>query len=151
MKPVLPTYALVANRASAALYRTMGPGVAPELVRRFDHPEGRLKSSEINTDRPGRGFDKSGVGSHSFSPEEGPVEKVARDFANTLAKDLQHARQNSEYDELALIAPPRMLGYLRDAMDTPTRGLVYGELAKDIDQNNPMDVRKHLDQLVAKA
>jgi protein required for attachment to host cells len=151
MKPVLPTYALVANRASAALYRTMGPGVAPELVRRFDHPEGRLKSGEINTDRPGRGFDRSGVGSHAFSPEEGPVEKVARDFANTLAKDLQHARQNSEYDELAVIAPPRMLGYLREAMDAPTRDLIYGELAKDIDQNNPMDVRKHLDQLAAKA
>lgn len=147
MKPVLPTYALVANRASAALYRTMGPGVAPELVRRFDHPEGRLKSSEINSDRPGRGFDKSRVGSHAFTPEEGPVERVARDFANKLAKDLQHARQNSEYDELALIAPPRMLGYLREAMDPQTRELIYGELAKDIDQNNPMDVRKHLDEL----
>jgi protein required for attachment to host cells len=151
MKPVLPTFALVANRASAALYRTMGPGVAPELVRRFDHPDGRLKSGEINTDRPGRGFDNSGVGSHAFSPEEGPVEKVARDFANRLAKDLQHARQNSEYDELALIAPPRMLGYLRQAMDRPTRDLVYGEIAKDIDQDNPMDVRKLLDQIGAKA
>ena len=151
MKPVLPTFALVANRASAALYRTMGPGVAPELVRRFDHPEGRLKNGEINTDKPGRGFDRSGVGTHAFSTEEGPVEKVARDFANLLAKDLQHGRQNSEYDELALIAPPRMLGYLREALDAPTRELVYGEIAKDIDQNNPMDIRKHLDQISAKA
>ena len=84
-------------------------------------------------------------------PKKVRSEKVARDFANTLAKDLQHARQNSEYDELAVIAPPRMLGYLREALDSPTRELIYGEIAKDIDQNNPMDVRKHLDQLVAKA
>lgn len=151
MKSVLPSYALVANRASAALYRTMGPGVAPELVRRFEHPEGRLKNGQINTDRPGRGLDKSGVRTRSFVPEEGPVEKVARDFANKLAKSLQHARQNNEYDELALIAPPRMLGYLREALDTPTRDLIYGELAKDINQDDPMDVRRHLDQLIAKA
>jgi protein required for attachment to host cells len=150
MKSVLPTYALVANRASASLYRTMGPGVAPELVRRFDHPEGRLKSSEINTDKHGSGFG-AGVGRHSFSSEEDAVEHVARDFANQLAKDLAHARQNSEYDELAVIAPPQMLGYLRDAMDAKTRQLVYGEVAKDIDQNNAADVRKHLDQIVAKA
>ena len=150
MKPVLPSYALVANRAGAALYRTMGPGVAPKLVRRFDHPDGRLKNREINTDKPGRGFDKSGIGSHAFLPEEGPVEHVARDFANQLAKELDHARQRNEYDELALIAPPRMLGYLRDAMNAQTRDLVYGELAKEIDQDNPMELRRHLDQLAAK-
>jgi protein required for attachment to host cells len=150
MKQVLPSYALVANRASASLYRTLGPGVAPELVRRFEHPEGRLKASEINTDKPGRGFQASG-GRHAFSPEESSIEHTAREFANQLAKDLEHARQNSEYDELAVIAPPRMLGYLREAMHEQTRGLIYGELAKDIDQSNAMDVRKHLDQIKAKA
>jgi protein required for attachment to host cells len=82
--------------------------------------------------------------------EDGPVEHVAREFANTLGKDLEQARVNSEYDELALIAPPRMLGYLREAMNAQTRGLVYGEVAKDIDQNDAMGIRKHLDQLVAK-
>jgi protein required for attachment to host cells len=152
MKPVLASYALVANRASASLYRTLGPGVAPELVRHFDHPEGRLKSGEINTDRPGRGSDSAGGGrTHAFTPNEGPVERVARDFATQLAKDLDHARKNNEYDQLALIAPPRMLGYLREAMDTQTRGLVYGEIPKDIDPADAMEARKHLDQLVAKA
>jgi protein required for attachment to host cells len=43
-----------------------------------------------------------------------------------------------------------MLGYLREAMDRPTRELVYGEIAKDIDQDNPMDVRKLLDQIGAR-
>lgn len=152
MKPVLASYALVANRASASLYRTMGPGVAPELVRHFDHPEGRLKAGEINTDRPGRGSDSSGGGrTHAFTPNEAPVEHVARDFASQLAKDLGHARMNNEYDQLALIAPPRMLGYLREAMDTQTRGLIYGEIPKDIDPADPMAARKQLDQLAAKA
>ena len=145
MKPVLPTYALVANRASASLYRTRGPGVAPELVRRFEHPEGRLKAGEIDTDRPGRGFASDG-GRHAFSHEESPTEHVAREFASQLAGDLDRARTNGEFDEVALIAPPRMLGYLRDALSAPTRELVYAELAKDIDQLDAMDLRRHLDQ-----
>jgi hypothetical protein len=107
MKPVLASYALVPNRASARLYRSLGPGVAPELVRHFDHPEGRLKSSEINTDKARRGSDSArGRRKHAFTPNQGPVARVARDFANQLAKGLDNARKNYEYHQLALNRAP---------------------------------------------
>ena len=60
---------------------------------------------------------------------------------------MEHGRQNGEFDQLALIAPPRMLGILREALSSPTRALVYAELAKDLDQSDAMGVRRHLDEL----
>ena len=147
MKQVLPTYVLVANRANASLFRTLGSHVAPELVRRFEHPEGRLKSGEIDTDRAGRSFDRMGGGSHAMSVEESPVERVAHQFALLLADHLERAREGGEFDELGIIAAPRMLGHLRDALSKPVRALVYGELAKDLDQPTPGDLIPYLSQL----
>ena len=147
MKPVLPRYVLVANRSNASLFKTRGPHVDPELVRRFDHPEGRLKSGEIDSDRPGRAFDRKGGARHALSNEESPVERVAHEFALQLAKHLDHARENGEFDELGLIASPRMLGHLRTALSEPTRALVYGELDKDLNEPEPRDLVPYLSQL----
>lgn len=147
MKPVLPTYVLVANRANASLFQTQGPNVAPTLVQHFDHPEGRLKSGEIDSDRPGRAFDRRGASRHALSHEEDPVERVAHAFALDLANHLERAREKGEYDQLGLIAPPRMLGYLRDAISKNTRALVYGELSKDLGEPQPKELLPYLEQL----
>lgn len=147
MTTVRASYVLVASRVSASLYRSHGPGVAPELVRSFDHPEGRLKAGQIDSDRPGRSFDRTGGGRHALSSEESPVERIAHEFALQLAHELERARQSGEFDALALIAPPRMLGLLRDALSKSVRELVYGELDKDLDQSDLVTLRKHLDQL----
>jgi protein required for attachment to host cells len=147
MKQVLPTYVLVANRANASIFRTRGPHVAPELVQRFEHPEGRLKSGEIDSDRAGRSFDRMGGGSHAMSVEESPVERVAHEFALQLAHHLEHARENREFDQLGIIAAPRMLGHLRAALSKPVRALVFGELAKDLDQPEAGDLLPYLEQL----
>jgi len=147
MKPVLPTYVLVANRVNATLFQTQGPHVAPTLVQHFDHPEGRLKSSDIDTDKPGRAFDRNGGARHALSHEESPVERLAHAFALQLADHLDHAREQGEYDQLGIIAPPRMLGYLRDALSKPTRALVYGELNKDLGEPRPAELIPYLEQL----
>jgi protein required for attachment to host cells len=147
MKPVLPTYVLVANRANASLYQTQGRNVAPELVQTFEHPQGRLKSSDINSDRPGRAFDRTGGARHAMSREEDPVERVAREFALQLAEHLERARGRGEYDQLGIIAPPRMLGYLREALSKQTRALIYGELSKDLGEPRPAELIPYLGQL----
>jgi protein required for attachment to host cells len=147
MKPVLPTYVLVANRSTASLYQTQGPNTAPTLVQTFEHPEGRLKSIDINSDRPGRGFDRTGGGRHAMSREEDPIERIAREFALQLAGYLERARGQNEFDQLGIIAPPRMLGYLREALSKQTRALVYGELSKDLGEPRPTELIPYLDQL----
>ena len=147
MKPVLPTYVLVANRASAALFRTQGPNQAPDLVQRFDNPKGRLKSGEIDSDRPGRAFDRMGANRHSLSAEESPTDRVAHDFARQLAEHLDGGRERGDFDQLGLIASPRMLGHLRAALSKPTRALVYGELAKDLGDPEPHELVPYLEAL----
>jgi protein required for attachment to host cells len=149
MKPVRPTYVLVANRSNASLFRTNGAHLAPDLVQRFEHPEGRLKSGEIDSDRPGRAFDRMGGGRHALSSEESPVERLAHEFALQLAEQLELARTRGEFDQLALIASPRMLGHLRAALTKPTAALVFGELAKDLGAPNAVEVHPYLDQLKA--
>jgi protein required for attachment to host cells len=82
-----------------------------------------------------------------MSSEESPVERLAHEFALHLAGYLEHAREIREFDELGLIASPWMLGHLRAALTKPTQALVYGELAKDLDQPEPSDLIPYLEQL----
>ena len=146
MKTVRPTYVLVANRVAGDLFRTQGPHVPVELVAHFDHPEGRLKAHDIDSDRPGRAFDRQGGGRHALSKEESPVERETHEFVLRLAHELEHARQRGDFDQLALIAPPRMLGQLRAALSDQTRALVYAEITKDLDAPDGATVRKCLDE-----
>ena len=54
------TWILVAHRGGGRLFENSGPGTGLRLIQTIDHPQGRLKSGEINSDKPGRAFDSFG-------------------------------------------------------------------------------------------
>jgi protein required for attachment to host cells len=49
-----------------------------------------------------------------------------------VARTLDGARTRQELDRLVLIAAPRMLGLLRDALPQPCRSIVAAEVAKEL-------------------
>jgi protein required for attachment to host cells len=68
-------------------------------------------------------------------------------FATELAERLRKGRNGNHYDELVLIAAPRFLGLLRDALDGATTTLVRGTLDKDYASLSDRDLLSRLEKM----
>ena len=118
-----------------------------DLVAEIDHPRGRLKAGDLDSDRPGRSFDRAAQGRHAYTSEESPADRVEHEFALQLADQLDQHRNSGAFDQLVLIAGPKLLGKLRHALSEPTRKLVSAELDKDLVDPTEQELRKQLSGL----
>jgi protein required for attachment to host cells len=141
------TWILVAHRGGARLFENSGPGKGLKLVEDIPHPEGRLKSGEIDADKPGRAFDSFG-NRHGMSQEHGAADQVSLIFAKHLCDKLEKARAENRFGRLVLVAEPRLLGELRGALDKPTTALVCATLDKNLAGVENSDIPQHLGELV---
>jgi len=142
------TWILVAHRSGARLFENKGPGKGIALLQNLDHPAGKLKPQEIDSDKPGRSFDRGGLGRHAYSNEHTPTEHVAEQFAKQLAELLDDGRNQQRFARLVLVAEPRFLGNLRAALNAQTAALITATLDKDLGGTNDRDLPKHLDGVV---
>lgn len=138
------TWILTANRSGASLFESDWPGKSMRRLQDIPHPQGRKQNREIDSDKPGRSFDSVGLGRHSMSSEQGPTEHIAQQFALDLAEKLNSGRVNHSYDKLVLIAEPKFLGILRDALDKNTASLVVQTVNKELLDVKESDLAEYL-------
>jgi protein required for attachment to host cells len=138
------TWVLVANQAGARIFDHPVAGAELALVEEIDHPEGRLKNSEIDTDRAGAAFESAAPGVRAMGREESAHERVAADFARALAAKLSAARNDGRFDQLLIVADPHLLGLLRRAMDVPTGSRVKRAMPKNLAHVPTHAMHKHL-------
>jgi protein required for attachment to host cells len=145
------TWILVAHQAGARIFENHGPGKGISLVDEVDHPEGRARDSELESDRPGRSFRKNSSDPRraAMSRAEGPRDRAVADFARELAGKLQQARASNSYERLVLVAPPKFLGLLRGALDDSTASLVVGSIDKDLAMSGDDVLIQHLGEVIA--
>lgn len=138
-------WVLVADATRARIYRVesaRGPWVELEDAL---HPESRLPSRELLTDRPGRALDSRGAHRHGMEPSIDPKDEEAQHFASELAADLRQHFYAHAFTNLVLVAPPRFLGFLRDALDDQLAKHVLGSFDLDLTHCETAEaVRSHL-------
>lgn len=139
---------LVAHRSGARILENKGPRKGLDLIQQIEHPEGRLKNREIDSDKPGRSYDSKGVGRHAYSNEHPPTAHVAEQFAKQLSEVLDHGRTRQRFDKLVLVAEPRFLGNLRAAIPAQTAALICATMDKDLGGVETRDLPKHLNAVV---
>lgn len=112
-------WVVVADEAHAIIYtRAARSGPLSELGR-LENPDGRKKPGELTSDRGGRSFDSGGQGRHAMGQEKpGPKEHIAAAFAKQIAMRIAKALHNGSCRGYVLVAAPRFLGLLRDAVST---------------------------------
>lgn len=143
------TWIVIAHRAGARIIEYAGRSEGLSLVEEIDHAEGRLKNSELETDKPGAASEGGGKpGGHGMGNVESAHDHVAGEFARRLAQTLAAARNEHRVDALYLVAEPRFLGMLRGALDGPTAGLVRDTLPKDLARVPLHTLPKHLGAIV---
>ncbi|MBM4226897.1 MAG: host attachment protein [Gammaproteobacteria bacterium] len=114
------------------------------LVETIDHPEGRLRNHDLDADAGGRSFDSKGSHRHALETEHSATDHLAETFAKSLVAKLRAGREAKACDRIILVADPRMLGKLRDAMDAFTAAAEDRSLDKDLGNLPEVEVIEHL-------
>ncbi|BCX17967.1 MAG: host attachment protein [Geminicoccaceae bacterium] len=114
--------------------------VMPELVGRA-----REKGTELLADRPGRSVDSSHVGNrHAMEPSTDPKEVEKERFARELASTLEAAANEGRFARLMLVAPPKMLGELREVLAEKVKEKIVKEVDKDLTWVSVHELPAHL-------
>lgn len=123
---------LSANSSFAKIYEVTGKGKNIVEIQHFDFPEGRMKSGEILNERPGRAFDRVGVGRHALGTEVDVHMHEQKVFAHQLAKALYDGKVNNSYEQIAIVAPPQFLGEIKLSLEDQVKKCVIKEVNKDL-------------------
>lgn len=69
---------------------------------------------------------------HGVNGEKSTEQHELTLFAKEVARRIDADRARNEFDQLVLVAAPKMLGLLRQSLPTPSQSLLAGEVSKDI-------------------
>lgn len=124
-------WVLIADGARARIVRvggTFGEKAADMAVFEIDHK----RLGEIMSDRPGRSFASEGTRRSAMEYHSEPEKEQEARFAATLLDELERRLAAHEFEELTIVAEPRMLGVLREKISPALRRTVVAEIAKDL-------------------
>ena len=125
---------VVADGEKAMVLENTGTPVAPRLsmIARDE-----AEPVAVASDRPGRMMDV-GPGQRSALEQPDFARLTAENFASDLVAMLEHRLRRGKFAKLILVAPPQVLGALRDQMDDGLRGHVVAEIDKTL-TNHPIN------------
>ena len=119
--------------------------VAPlKLLEELEHPQARMKNSDLYSDNAGRSFDSGGQGRHAMEPETDAKSTEAQRFARDLCDKLRQAALQNKFEKLYILAAPAFMGILRGCLDESVKSRVAGEVPKDVAQHTPEAIREKL-------
>lgn len=101
------------------------------LVKEIDHPENKLKNSELTSDKPGRY--QAGSSAHgAYSPDTDPKQVKIMEFLREVARELDYGRNQQAYHNLIIIASPQTSGLLTLQLNKHVNDLISNHIHKDM-------------------
>ena len=100
-----------------------------------------LKDRDLESDREGRRFGGTDGHHHGVDGERSTEQHELTLFAKEVGRRIDASRIKHEFDKLILVAPPKMLGLLRQSLPQPSQTLLAAEVAKDVVHQGPNAIR----------
>ncbi len=138
------SWVLAADSSHAKILQADNRATPLVVVEELEHPQARLKNSDLYSDEPGRSFDSGGQGRHAMEPEVDAKSEEARRFARELCEKLRQAALEGRFEKLYVLAAPAFLGILRECQDDNLKSRVAGEIPKDVARQSPEEIRAKL-------
>lgn len=144
MFPKKKVWVLVADGARARIftkqYRKLTNAMGQDFVA------DNLKDTEALPDKPGRAFESANSARHAYEPRNDWHEYQKELFAKSLCDILHKASEQSEFDELIIISPPRTLGELRNNLNKQVISKITAEFPKDITKYTEQELAAFLEK-----
>jgi protein required for attachment to host cells len=134
---------VVAGAADARIFETHALNDSLKMVANLDHPRGRLRETDLVSDRPGR-TSGGGIGEDSMAPSTSAKEVETEEFARHIAEFLQKQFDLRHFDALAILAPAHFLGLLREMLRPEVRKVMVFDESKDFAKLDIAQLRPHL-------
>jgi protein required for attachment to host cells len=143
------TWILIADGSRANIYSLSEDRKQVHPVEGWDHKGGRSTSNAIveadaSTHRAAKGSEAV-----SGTAEADPKRHSQQVFAKELAAVLQE--RHTDYDELIVVASPKVLGDLRKDFANDVQQKIVAEFHKDLTHVSAHDLPAHLEKLMTKA
>ena len=141
-------WVVVADESRAVIYtreRRRSPLIE---MTSLSNAQARKKTGDLISDRGGRSFDSHGQGRHTMAKEKSdPKQHSAAVFAKQIAERIGRATHDGSLRGYALVAAPRFLGLLRDALSHASNVEPYATVDKEMVGHGASDIGKLLDNL----
>ncbi|MDI4665935.1 host attachment protein [Xanthobacter autotrophicus] len=135
---------VVCDGAKAILLADAGIAPAPKLSVVESFAEPHSGTAELGTDRPGR-VHESATTARSAVEETDLHAQAEAAFLGRLAERLGVlVAAGTVPQRILLVAPPKALGTLRDALSAKVKGLVDGEIPKDLVKLPVDEIGRHI-------
>lgn len=134
---------LVSDGRRARLLRNHGTPVKPELIVEQAIDRENPPTREQGTDKPGRRQGPAGSTGGSIEPTDWH-QRSEEQFAAELAEMLYKFAHAGKFEELVVVAPPKMLGDLRAKFHPEVAGAVVAELPRDLTQYSVPEIGQML-------
>ena len=141
------TWIIVADGTRARILANDGPGSGLHDALNADFVSDNRKSRDIVSDRPGRSKGGAG-GRHAMEPKVDSHQYEKQQFAKEVANHINDACQRSEFASLILVAPPKTLGELRNALDKSALSKISAELDKDLTKVAIHELPRHINNII---
>jgi protein required for attachment to host cells len=138
-----PDWYLIANATQARLYQA-DQGSRLKLLQAFEHPESRMKSSELGTERAGHETTARGLGGVPYAKRSDPHRKEHERFARELAQFMERAALGGSFDSLHVFASDPFLGELKAEMGEATRRHLVATHGVDLTPVGPAEIDKRI-------
>jgi len=112
---------LVANASVARLFKRDSPSDPLVPLPTMEHPESRMKGSQLADDRPGHEATDNSSGGNRFEPRSDPRRKEHRRFAREIAARLDDALLADEFTSLWICSSDPFLGEVKAALSDAVR------------------------------
>lgn len=142
------TWIVLADSSRARIFLADHDLERARLLRELDHPESRLKPSELTTGMKGSTGPREARSLHghrpSTDPQTGPHQVELEKFAREIAQELEHGRVQGAYEELIVAAPPQFLGLIRRYMKVDVERTVRARISKNLVRTEERDVAERI-------
>jgi protein required for attachment to host cells len=101
-------------------------------VSSFEAASLHMQSRDIGRDRPGRVYESADLSRHGTEPRHDPHETEKRKFVALVIDEIENALQEGSFDEFLLVAPPKVLGEVRQALPPTLAKVLKDTLSKDL-------------------
>jgi protein required for attachment to host cells len=147
----MTTWIVLADGKHARIYEHAVPGakLATALVQDLVAEDTHAFARELGTDRPGRAFDPGSGSPHAMEPHSDPHERSKIAFARRVASCVDDAVQSKRCARIVLIAPPKMLGFLRAERGTAARAAIIASAGKDLMKIPLAELQSHVDLVLS--
>ena len=145
-KIVIPhdTWIFVGDGQKALFLRNAGDEKFINLKAERVFGEVNPPTHDQGTDRPGRGFKRAGTNQRSGMETTDWHELEKQHFVHHAATVMQQIVRDRNVRKLIIVAPPRALAELREALHPDVKNIVIAEINKDLTKHTVADIEKHI-------